>query len=867
MRNKIDSLFLLTICFLLSATTALTQTLKVRDIQYTASGNDSPYKGQTVRVEGIVSYIDAMGYIIADEGGGPWSGVYVYENRHRPSLGDKLRIKGKVEEYYDFTEITYPTEYSVLSNGHSIPPTVINANQISAEEYEGVLVKVQNITITKEFLGGKVDGWEARDGSGSCFIGDRVRYRFAPHINTTLPSVTGVVWYTWEDFYIMPRSDEDIEGRDIRHYALRGTVVTPEGPKKGWYVEILDDKIVSVSQNAQAADIYETGGIIFPGLIDSHNHPSYNSFPTLQFNNFPFQKRYDWQGTQEYSSWKDKRSEVKSATNTNETGRISKYGEILELMAGCIAIQGNYSSDIYAHPSVLLYNVEQFPSRAHAEIFPMRMDNDEVESLRERLACGGVNSVLIHLSEGINQSALDEFYTWKDDFGLLTEATAIIHGVPYTATEFQSMANVGAKLIWAPMSNMKLYEQTADVKTAKEVGVTIALAPDWTPSGRYNLLEELGYAAYLNKTMFNNAFTNKELCEMVTINAAIACGIEDTYGKIENGYQASVAVIEGNPDDPYGSLISARPKNVKLTIIDGVPRYGDRSLMEQFGINGEIISVSGSEKMFNIAVENALVPFSGETVGEIMSSLRSAHNSLMTNSLLNPDELQFLDFDLLESDPDNIAPFSTVNPLTAPQNGAQLEVNVNANLGFRWQDFWDNFSASTDLTHTIEIVPADNTNDVKQVIVENLPNTPDSQNYDFIPYFESDAGKEYVLRFRTRDQNGNEKITVADENKFRVKPGEIDDVLEPYFAVLKILSVSPNPASGRSSVTFRALAGFPAKISILDIFGNVAVAFEKTSSEQISNVSFDTSSMPAGVYFLMIEQGNIRANGRFIVAR
>jgi cytosine/adenosine deaminase-related metal-dependent hydrolase len=75
--------------------------------------------------------------------------------------------------------------------------------------------------------------------------------------------------------------------------------------------------------------------------------------------------------------------------------------------------------------------------------------------------------------------------------------SSIIHGVALRKPDFEKMAAAGVGLIWSPRSNIELYGETADVATAKAVKVkedqriTIALAPDWSPSGSDGVLQEL----------------------------------------------------------------------------------------------------------------------------------------------------------------------------------------------------------------------------------------------------------------------------------------------------------------------------------------------------------------------------------------
>jgi len=627
----------------------------IRDIQYTTnSKGTSPLIGKTVTVTAIVTYTELSGYVISDQGGGQWSGVYVCDRYHRPDIGDKLFIEGYVDEFRNLTELKNITKYEVVSKSNSVQKTIIAAVDFPAEAYEGVLVSITNITVSNQ----KVDNfnWQIKDSSGTCLVGHdshRGLYRYIPKTGNTLDAVSGIGWQHNSHRKIQPRGDDDFVGRDVIEYALKGMVITPSGPRSNWYVHIMDDDIVVVSSNAPSGiNIVNTDGIIFPGLIDSHNHPSWNSFPTLKFHDFSFGHRDEWGNSDEYSDWKKKRNIVKNhrSVDENKKGTVSKYAEVLELMSGCIVIQGNYSDVEYAHPDVMLFNVEQYPSKIFADVFPHKMRTYEVDELKKKIDGGAVNAVLIHLCEGPDATSHFQFVTWKH-LGLFTKETTIIHGTSLVSNDFAEMAEVGAKLIWAPMSNMKLYDETANVKLADQLGVVIGLSPDWTPSGCYNLLEELGYAWQLNQTQFSNYFTAKQMCDMVTVNNAISCGIDNRYGKIAEGYNAGFCVISGDQSDPYMALINARPKDVKLTIIDGTPRYGDPKLMVSMGATGESVNVWGTTKMLNIAFDHPFLNYSQETFADIRKHLQTAHGTLTTNctsGYIDSGEIQFLDLDSLQ---------------------------------------------------------------------------------------------------------------------------------------------------------------------------------------------------------------------------
>lgn len=746
--------------------------LTISNVQYSASGGASPQAGNRVYISGIASYADPSGYALTDPAGGPWSGIYVADVDHRPEIGDRVYLEGLVQESLAMTVLTNVTRYSIAGANQTVPLTSIRGNQITNESYEGVLVRITNITVRNVNWNNGRTYWQAGDSAANFLVGTRAPYRYVWASNATLQAVQGLVFTPGGTNFLSPRNDWDFIGRPMFEYALRGLVMTPDGPRTNWTVHVRDDLIVAVTNTAiPGITNVNTGGIIWPGLFDVHNHLGYNSFPTLMFNEFPFGHRDEWAATTEYSNWSTARGTVRShaSVNDNTTQTISKYAECLELMAGCIAIQGGGASAELAHPSVILFNVERFPAQVWDDTFPWDTSASERTALRAKIDGGAIRSTIIHLCEGLDEYARSQFDLWRD-WGMLDHTTAIIHGAALGPSEFAQMAAAGAKLIWSPMSNMKLYGGTANVKAAKAAGVTVAISPDWTPSGCYNILEELGYAWQLNTTIFSNAFTAREMCDMVSLNGAICAGLEARYGRIAVGYNAGFAVIEGDTTDPYMALINARPPNVLLTIVDGTPRYGEPALMSALGVTGENLDVKGRAKKINIAVVHPFLTYSSRTFAQLRSALQTGHATLSPTGELDRDELQFLDLGLLQgAGGDDVPPFRADSPLSgAPSTSVTYDQGSALSLAFRYQDFWDNDTYFTNLTHTISIAPARYSNLLVQTIATNRPNTIANQTVPFTVSFQ-DMHTNYVFVFETRDARGNVRTTVA-TNSFMLAP-------------------------------------------------------------------------------------------------
>jgi cytosine/adenosine deaminase-related metal-dependent hydrolase len=132
---------------------------------------------------------------------------------------------------------------------------------------------------------------------------------------------------------------------------------------------------------------------------------------------------------------------------------------------------------------------------------------------------GSLNAWFVHLAEGVDSSSKAEFDSLYEK-GLIMDETVVIHGTALDSSQFEKMAEKGAGLVWSPISNLLLYGDTTDVVAADNAGVTISIAPDWGPSGSKSNLHELKTADLWNSDILGGHFSDYELAQMVTSNAA-----------------------------------------------------------------------------------------------------------------------------------------------------------------------------------------------------------------------------------------------------------------------------------------------------------------------------------------------------------
>ena len=208
-----------------------------------------------------------------------------------------------------------------------------------------------------------------------------------------------------------------------------------------------------------------------------------------------------------------------------------------------------------------------------------------IAAKKQYLASANHAGIIVHLAEGRRNDPYNQVeFEMLKLFGLDQPNVNLVHAVGVDAAGYQHMAERKMGLIWSPFSNFLLYGETADVKAAKEAGVTIALGSDWTPTGSRGVLEELKVArAYVKKNKMDDLFTDEALFEMVTENPAKMInhfettpgdGIHD-IGTVKVDAAASLIAVRNRVENPYTNFVTAESKDIDLVMVDGKMIYGE----------------------------------------------------------------------------------------------------------------------------------------------------------------------------------------------------------------------------------------------------------------------------------------------------
>jgi len=173
---------------------------------------------------------------------------------------------------------------------------------------------------------------------------------------------------------------------------------------------------------------------------------------------------------------------------------------------------------------------------------------ERVSSLAEELDA----LVHIHLQEtaGEVQQSLAEHgirpLERLRSLGLLGPNLLAAHAVHVTDAEIAVMAEHNVRVIHNPVSNMKLASGAAPVARMLSAGVCVGLGTDGAASNnRLDILQEMRMAALLAKVSSGDAsaLSTHQALRMATLNGAIALGMQDEIGSIENGKKADLTAI------------------------------------------------------------------------------------------------------------------------------------------------------------------------------------------------------------------------------------------------------------------------------------------------------------------------------------
>jgi len=176
-----------------------------------------------------------------------------------------------------------------------------------------------------------------------------------------------------------------------------------------------------------------------------------------------------------------------------------------------------------------------------------------------------------------------------NELGILDENTLLVHGVWLDKRDIEIVARTGAKISHNPESNMKLASGTAPVPDFLNAKITVGLGTDGCASNNnLDLFQEMDVAAKLHKvnTLDPTATDARTILKMATIEGAKAIGLGNVTGSLEAGKQADIIIINTRSPhlfpmyNPVSHIVySMTGADVRDVIIKGRAVVKDRKVL------------------------------------------------------------------------------------------------------------------------------------------------------------------------------------------------------------------------------------------------------------------------------------------------
>ncbi len=339
--------------------------------------------------------------------------------------------------------------------------------------------------------------------------------------------------------------------------------------------------------------------VVSPGLINTHEHITFAQNNPYTDTGERYEQRHDWR--------KGLNGHTKLSSSGGASADQIRWGELRFLLSGATSLVGSGSATGF------LRNLDKADQEglslmpADFDTFPLGDSGGQqlamgcgYPNINTQMSIAADTAYLPHISEGIDAFAHNEFLCVAQDqmtHDLVEPQSAFIHSVGLFPADYASMATVGTSLIWSPRSNTTLYGDTAVVTVAARVGVNIALGTDWIVSGSMNMHRELTCASELNATYFDHFFTDRQLWQMTTLNAAKSLHADSVIGALRKGLIGDVAIYDASTHADYRAIIDGEPKDVALVLRGGKPIYGEDSVISALSTGAcDAVDVCGNPK-------------------------------------------------------------------------------------------------------------------------------------------------------------------------------------------------------------------------------------------------------------------------------
>jgi cytosine/adenosine deaminase-related metal-dependent hydrolase len=301
----------------------------------------------------------------------------------------------------------------------------------------------------------------------------------------------------------------------------------------------------------QTEGISFDGALVFPGLINSHDHLDFNLFPLL--------------GNRVYTNYRQWGPDIQS-------NQSSVIRDVLKVPRNLRIAWGIYKNLLNGFTTVINHGDELPVDDPLIDVFQQchclhSVGFDKYWKWKLNRPLAGRRPFVLHVGEGTDALAwqeIDQLIRWN----LFKRPLIGVHGVAMN----EEQANAFRALVWCPTSNYFLLNRTAPVARLKE-RVPILFGTDSTLTGGWNGWQQIRQARE------EEAMTDPELLATLTKAPAAAWGLTDR-GEIAVGKVADLVIARPKAGHRgMDAFFGLDPEDLLLVIHHGRIRVFDQTLL------------------------------------------------------------------------------------------------------------------------------------------------------------------------------------------------------------------------------------------------------------------------------------------------
>lgn len=415
------------------------------------------------------------------------------------------------------------------------------------------------------------------------------------------------------------------QAEDVDLIVKNGTVLTMNAGK-----EIFSDGVVIVSGNKivevggveilgrYSSDnaIDAKGGIIMPGMINTHTHASMSVFRSLADDVPDRLNRYIFPLENKMVSKEMVYIGAVHAAIEMAKGGVTTmvdmylFEESAARAVKEIGLRGVMTQNIIKYPTadgkdgnaklklatalVERYKNDELITPGYGPHAPHTVTKENLEkiaALSEKYDA----PVSMHVAE--TQEEFDRFQSefsmtpveYLDSVGILNDRLIAAHCIFVTDSDIELMKRRGVGIAHNMVANIKSAKGVSPALKMFDDGLNIGLGTDGPMSGNtLDIIGQMGYVAKLHKLVNKDrsAMPPYKVVEMATMGGARAIHRDDELGSLERGKLADIVIVETNSTnmqpmfDPYSVLVySANASNVDTVIVNGKVVVSEKTLL------------------------------------------------------------------------------------------------------------------------------------------------------------------------------------------------------------------------------------------------------------------------------------------------